>query len=345
MTRTGSLSLLSLNSLPRRRSLAGVALLALAAVASTQTAHADPNVPHCAAADRECGRQAFSQGTAFFDEGDYVQARAWFLAAREAGAHPVISFNLALCALRLGKPSLARAELAPLVGDPALPAALREQAQRELTAAQAALAHVHVESPEPRANTIEVDGQRVEAPEGELDMDPGVHRIRVSSAEVVVYDQEVQLEPGERLRLRVTNRARAIDVVVVPDPRPRPTRPETAKPSPKQHPGLSPVWFYASASVTVLLSAATVWSGLAVNRDYDRYRKDLPRLTPAQAESRVDDGHAGELRTNVLLSAAALSAIGTTLVGLLLVDWKPKPSSSATTLTLTPARAELRVAF
>ena len=102
-----------------------------------------------------------------FDQKDYAQARAWFLAARAAQPHPVISFNLALCSARAGKPSLAHSELSLLVDDATLDAALRERALSELAAAKAALAHVQIESPEPHTNRIELDGERVEAPAGE----------------------------------------------------------------------------------------------------------------------------------------------------------------------------------
>ena len=61
----------------------------------------------------------------------------------------MISFNLALCSARQGKPSQARRELSPLVSDPALDSALRERARQELAQVEATLAHVSVESAEP----------------------------------------------------------------------------------------------------------------------------------------------------------------------------------------------------
>ncbi|HWA71805.1 MAG TPA: hypothetical protein VG937_05715 [Polyangiaceae bacterium] len=312
------------------------------ACASLVPAHARAEEPSCAAGDRECGREAFAQGTARFDQKDYVGARAFFLAAQAASAHPVIAFNLGLCSARLGQPSRARSELSPLVNDVSLDSALRERAGRELAAAEASLAHIYIDAAAARANRVELDGQQVDATEGELAVDPGAHHVRVSSGETLVFDQDLQLAPGEQLRLRVTNQARAIDVVVVPQAsRPAPA----AASAPEPRPGLSPAWFYASTSATVLLSAATIWSGLDVNRAYDDYRSDLPRLTQAQADARVDDGHSRELRTNLLLGATVLSAAGTAVLGLVLVDWKPAPGRGAASITLGPAHARLNLAF
>jgi hypothetical protein len=315
------------------------------ACASLLPKHAYADEPNCAAGDRDCGREAFAQGTARFDQKDYAAARAFFLAAQAASAHPVIAFNLGLCSARLGQVTRARSELSPLVNDPALDSALRERAGRELAAAEAALAHIYIDAAAARSNRVELDGQQVEAPDGALAIDPGAHHLRIFSAETLIFDQDLQLAPGEQLRLRVTNQSRAIDVVVVPQsPKSAPVQPAAA-PAPRPRSGPSPAWFYASASVTVLLSAATIWSGLDVNDAYDDYRSELPHLTRAQADARVEDGHSRELRTNLLLGASVLSAAGTAVLGLVLVDWKPAPERSAARLTLGPTHARLDLAF
>jgi hypothetical protein len=312
------------------------------ACASLHPTHAYADEPKCAPGDRDCGREAFAAGTARFDQKDYAGARAFFLAAQAASAHPVIAFNLGLCSARLGQVTRARSELSPLVNDAALDGDLRERAAREFAAAEAALAHVYIDAAAARSNRVDLDGQQVEAPEGALAVDPGAHHLRVSNGETLLFDQDLQLAPGEQLRLRVTNQARAIDVVVVP----RFEKPAPAAPhSPSSRSGLSPAWFYASASVTVLLSAATVWSGLDVNDAYDDYRSDLPHLTRAQADARVEDGHSRELRTNLLLGASVLSAAGTAVLGLVLVDWKPTPERGAARVTLGPTQARLDLTF
>ena len=77
---------------------------------------------------------------------------------------------------------------------------------------------------------------------------------------------------------------------------------------------------------------------------YDDYQSDLPRLTLTEARSRIEDGHSRELRTNILLGATVLSAAGTAVLGLMLVDWKPS-SRSAASLVVGPSRADLKLSF
>lgn len=329
-----------------RRAPRGAALVALALAfgsSGTRLAEAEPET--CREGDRDCGREAFTQGTRHFDQSRYEEARRWFLSARAAAPHPIISFNLALCYARLGRPSLARAELTPLVSDLSLEASLRERAGNELAAAEAALSRVRVDSTEPRSNVIELNGQPVEAPTGELVVDPGVHRLRISNRGLVVFDQELTLEPGEQLQLRVTNRSRAIEVVVVPETgHSSPAAPLPSPGPPPKRSGLSPAWFYVSGSATLLLGGATLWSGLDVNDAHDDYRAELPRLSQGEANARVANGHARERRTNWLLGATAVAAAGTALLGVVLVDWQPKQGAAAT-LSLKPAGAEFLAVF
>jgi hypothetical protein len=319
------------------------ALVFAVAACAARNAYAEP--PSCAAGDRDCGRQAFAQGTSLFDQQEYEQARRWFLSARSAAPHPIISFNLALCYARLGKPSLVRAELQPLLAGEALEDNLRVRAAQELAAAEASLAHLRVESAEPGSNVIELDGRQVDAPTGELVVDPGLHRLRISSRGLVIFAQELTLAPGEHLQLRVTNRSRAIDVVVVPAPVSAPARGAAPQTDLPKRGGLSPAWFYVSGSATLLLGGAALWSGLDVNSAHDDYRRDLPRLSQAEADERVVDGHARERRTNWLLGVTAIAATGTALIGIALVDWQPKRSAGAASLRLKAAGAELIAVF
>jgi hypothetical protein len=91
---------------------------------------------------------------------------------------------------------------------------------------------------------------------------------------------------------------------------------------------LPPAVFYAAASVSVALGAATIWSGLDVLNAYDDYERDLPYLTQGEADERVENGHARERRTNILLGATAVAAVATTALGLFWVDFGPKRSTA-----------------
>jgi Tfp pilus assembly protein PilF len=291
------------------RAVCVAAAVACAALTSSP-AHAQSE--RCQAGDRECGRAAFASATAAFDRGDYREALRWFETARSAGPHPIITFNVALCLNQLGKPTQAKRELRALLDDPGTPSELRQRASDELSRVVASLAHISLETQAKSSYTIELDGQKAES-QGELEVDPGEHRLRVSTPSTTVFEQNVKLAPGERLRLRVTEQARAIDVVVVPQRERAPAIARSKAPLP-------PAVFYAAASASAVLAGVTLWSGLDVNSAYDDYKHDLPNLTQREADERVDDGHARERRTNILLGATALSVAATVAIGVFWAD-------------------------
>jgi hypothetical protein len=258
--------------------------------------------------------------------GDFTAAVAAFRLALSERPHPVIRFNLGLSLARLGRPSAAIEQLAQVQGDAAADKDLRSRAERERRSATQALSRVTFRLSDPSRESVELDGALVRlAAESELSLDPGMHRVRVISGSSIVLDQELELSPGERVELRVGERSRRIDVVVVPDatqpkpavapapPPPRPPAPAPAK--------LSPVWFYAGAGATVALTGLTVWSGLDTRSAFSDYERDLPRLTQAQADARVSNGHARELRTNLLLTGSLLCGAGSAVLGIWFVDF------------------------
>jgi hypothetical protein len=72
--------------------------------------------------------------------------------------------------------------------------------------------------------------------------------------------------------------------------------------------------------VTAVLAGVTTWSGLNTLSQKDRFDAD-----PSQAN--LDEGHARQTRTNVLLGFTAGAAVLTTVAAIWLVDWKGKPSA------------------
>jgi hypothetical protein len=151
--------------------------------------------------------------------------------------------------------------------------------------------------------------------------------VRVISGSSVVLDQELELSPGERVELRVGERSRRIDVVVVPDAT-HPKPPDNPASAPAAHAKLSPVWFYAGAGATLVLTGFTVWSGLDTKSALSDYEHDLPRLSQAQADARVSDGHSRELRTNLLLAGSLLCGAGTAALGIWFVDFGHQKQAS-----------------
>src|SRR5262245_63617281 len=82
----------------KTRSLAAVLLLAFAPVAFGAPAFAQPaDDPTIKAA-----RARFQEGVAFYDKGEYEQARAAFLQAYALKKHPAVLLNLAWSSLKSG---------------------------------------------------------------------------------------------------------------------------------------------------------------------------------------------------------------------------------------------------
>lgn len=276
-----------------------------------------------------CGRHHFEVGNQAFEAGDFASAAAEFQAAMSQRPHPVIRFNLALSLARLGRPSAAIDQLKQVQADPEADKDLRERAGKEQASAEQALSRVSFRLSDPTRERVELDGAVIKlAADQALSLDPGSHHVRVISGSSVVLDQELDLGPGERVELRVGERSRRIDVVVVPEatppkkvqePAPAPTPPRRA---------LSPAWFYGGVGATLALGGLTVWSGIDTNHAYDSYQRDLPQLTQAQADARVQSGHSRELRTNLLLAGSVLCGAGTAVLGIWFVDFSGKQQAS-----------------
>ncbi len=299
----------------------------------------------CSVGDRPCGRRAFERATSAFDAQRYEEAARWYLAAQTAAPHPTLSFNLGLCYARSGQPSLGHAQFVKLLAEPLLDDDLRERARRELAAVDRRVARVSIEAGEGHG-VVEWDGQIMEGQPEDWIVDPGAHHVRISGADGTVLDQDVRLEAGERLKLRLMNRTRALDLAALPrqsgpassaQPGPATAMPAAPDGSTMRRGGLAPEWFYLAGGVTVLLGAATIWSGLDVENAYARYQDDAPKLTQAEADARVSDGHERELRTNVLLGATAASAVATTLLGVFWTNWHPEAGRPGVSMVVTPA--------
>jgi hypothetical protein len=298
-----------------------------------------PPPPDCSGQDpTTCGRKHFERGAQAFERGEFAASASEFEAALALRPHPVIRFNLALALARLGRPSAAVAQLRLVVGDPAADRELRGRAEREQKSAEQALSRVTFRLSDPTRERVELDGKSVDlAAQGELTLDPGMHHVRVVSNSSIVLDQDLELSPGERVELRVGERSRRIDVVVVPDapasvaaPVVAPVVPATASR------GLPPVVFYAGVGATAVLAGFTVWSGLDTQSAYDDYQRELPSLTQAEADQRVESGHARELRTNLLLAGSLLAGASTAVLGVWFTDFS---GSRRTAIGFAPGAA------
>jgi hypothetical protein len=308
-----------------------VSLLLVSGPALAQSADAS-----CPAGDATaCGRAHFEAGTRAFEAGNFELAASEFQTAIGFRPHPVIRFNLALSLAKLGRPTAALEQLGLVRNDAAADKDLKSRAEREERSAEQALSRVSFRLSDPSREHVELDGAMIALDrQNELSIDPGTHHVRVISGSSVVLDQDIELSPGERVELRVGERSRRIDIVVVPDAAPLASPPPSRPPEPVRHSSkLSPVWFYVGVGATVGLTGLTVWSGLDTQSAFDDYERDLPRLSRAQADARVSNGHSLERRTNLLLAGSLAAGAGTAVLGIWLVDFGGRQSTS---VALTP---------
>jgi hypothetical protein len=259
----------------------------------------------------ECGRRAFEAGVAAFERGEVAVALERFQAAYALRPHPVIAFNLALAEAKNGLVLEALARLDAVQRDAQASEDLRRRASAERDAAAQGLATVVLESPGPAGATVMVDGAPMRGSPPRAQLNPGHHRVRVTSPGRVTLERDVRLLPGETLRISI-DRSSELAVVVAPA--------AGAVPGPRRG-GLDPTWFYAALGATAVVAGVGVWSGLdtlAAYRDYDR---NLPSMPQDEIDRRVDEGHGKQTRTNVLVLSTAVLAAGTAAIGLFAVDW------------------------
>ncbi|MCC6899655.1 MAG: hypothetical protein IT377_11810 [Polyangiaceae bacterium] len=290
-----------------------VTVLALA-VSSNARAQA------CAEDPATCGRQEFESGIEAYQAKDWAKAATHFEAAQKLRPHPVVLFNWALAESRLEHYVAALAHFDQVLADPETPKSLLPQIESEKANAQKNVATLEIEAA--AGAEVVVDDRKIDGNPPVASVDPGEHRVRVTLDGKIALDTRLRVRAGERLRIAV-DRTRE---VVVPPPT------STAAPPPPPPPpeaGPSPIWFYAGAGLTAVLGGVTVWSALDTQRAFDDYERDLPKSTQAEADARVAAGHDKELRTNLLIGATALAAVGTAALGLFVVDFSGKQQPRA----------------
>ncbi len=303
--------------------------------AAQQTSQAD-----CSADPAACGKKEFERGVADYQKGDYASAQQHFKQALAYRPHPVVAFNLALAEGKGGLLVEAVARLDQVMADPRSSATLKASATRERDAFAAAVGAIALESELSSGVEATVDGAALTGSPPAIQVNPGEHRMVVRVDGRVVIDRPIAVKPGERVRLAIS-REREVSVVVPPPPHAAPT----PKPSPPPPPakGIDPIWFYGGAGLTLVLGGVATWSALDTRSAYDDYKAALPTASQAEIDRRVSDGHGKETRTNVLLGASALAALGTAAVGVFAVNWGA--SETSTTVSLTPGGVALSGRF
>ncbi|MEZ4228289.1 MAG: hypothetical protein R3B89_03930 [Polyangiaceae bacterium] len=270
--------------------------------------------PECDLTPRECARRAFDAGVAAFKQDDFATALEQFRRAYDVQQHPIVVFNLALAEAKMKLPLDAIRHFEQLLSDPAAADELKARAKSELELAQGLVASVSVEflGSDKTSRSIELRvgdrSDRSEAPT--IRVNPGKYRVKVLIDGRQVVSRDVDLGTSERFRLAVDQRG-AVST---------PTRDEPRQ-LPREREGLSPTWAYLGAGLTVVLGGLTLWSGLDTQNSVQEFDQREASLPESEAQTLLDEGHAKETRTNVLIGATSVVGVTTLVFAAFFVDW------------------------
>jgi hypothetical protein len=182
----------------------------------------------------------------------------------------------------------------------------------------------------PRCGAV-ADGGAVGIDESESHVfyvEPGRHTIGAGFASGDMQQEVVDAVAGKSVSLTMSARA---DAEADAD---QPTLEASAAPPSR---GISRVWFFASAAVTVALGGVTIWSGLDVLDRKDAYEADPTR-------AKLQDGRDRELRTNVLIGVTAAAAVATGFVAWR-TRWSSSPERPSSTVGFAPTQGGAIVVF
>jgi len=182
----------------------------------------------------------------------------------------------------------------------------------------------------------EVDGKPLD-PANEGWLTAGPHVVVFTTTAYPSYRDEHRVDVSSADTAVVTFRAPASSAVAL--------APSSAEPKPldQEHHGVSPAWFWVGVGVTAAVAGGTIISGISASnthKDFEDQRCGQQGSTDCL--QRADDGKSAVTRTNILLGATAVSAVATTLVGLFLVDWKPRGESAPVSASFSVGPGDAR---
>lgn len=290
--------------MPAARAFAAVWFLVVAAAAGSARAQDDV----------ETARAAYARGAAAYDRGDYAAAAQEFALADRLAPNPVALEHALKSATAAGDAVLAFELLDRAKGRKTTSAFAKdsESARGRFAARVGKLA---VRCPKSASCEAKLDGVTFGV-ESERWVTTGEHVVEIST-NGRSSRHNVLIESGISREIVATDAAPPRDGA--------PERKAVARPRSDREPervgmrepdsaGVSPVWFWVGAGVTLALGAVTTWSGLDTLQKHDEYRAH-------ESDQTEDAGRSAQLRTNVLLGATAVAAAGTTALGLFVVDF------------------------
>ncbi len=316
---------------PMRRRHRPQGLLALGASVLVCSFAGHVAAGECTDEPRVCGRRAFDEGVKAFKEKDFDVAYERFTAAYAIQQHPIVVYNLALAEIETDRLLAALGHLDQLLSDPTAGEDLVANGREETERALGLVGKINVDVAGVEKIEVAIDGKPALPTDGIYRVDPGEYAVKVVGDGAVLIERRVKVARGERVTLSVGAAREAAPAPTAPVAEP----PAAATPTADAG-GVSPVWFYVSGGVTLALAGVTVWSGMDTNSAKSEFDARTPTLPRAAQQKLLDDGHAKETRTNVLLVATGVGALATGALGVFAVRWGN--TGETTALSVSPGR-------
>jgi hypothetical protein len=186
-------------------------------------------------ANRDLARARFKEGVAYFDKGQFEQARAAFLQAYSLRKHPAILVNLAWSCLRTSHFLEAHRYFKQFLSEGRdITAAQRADVSDGLNQTDARLGQIEITAT--KGADVSVDGDVVgPAPLSEpVTVDVGAHTIKVLAPDGGSSTQSVTVLASERKVVHFALTAPATTSAPMKEPAPAPTSPTTSEPAAAQ---------------------------------------------------------------------------------------------------------------
>ncbi len=211
-----------------------VALLVAFAPLTVGTRHVFAQAAPADDASTKAARARFQEGVAFYDKGQFENARAAFLQAYALRKHPAVLVNLAQSSLRSGHTlEAANFFLQYLRESTSLTSAQRGDAEKGLAEARTKLGRIEVGAA--TGAEVSIDGEKVGiAPLADpVDVEPGTHKVSVRAGEGNVDTKSVTVSAGQQVSAKFGPPGSATG----PTPTPPPTEPPPETPPPPESTG------------------------------------------------------------------------------------------------------------
>ncbi|WP_394841809.1 hypothetical protein LZC95_32625 [Pendulispora brunnea] len=282
-----------------------------------------------AQSQQAAAREAYNRGVAFHDHKEFAAAaRQFALADRLVPSDSVladaIDESVAADDAAFGSMLVARVTRRPRS------AVLERAANKAREKFRGRAGRIDVRCP--AACDAEVDGKALD-PAAEGWLATGPHVLVLTTAEHAGYRDEhrVNVVPAEITLVTFQAPPPPAPVAAQNEKKLETTEPQPRVEEPSRH-GLAPTWFWVGAGVTALVAGGAALSWVDASKTHqDFVDRQCGQHGSDDCVARADDGKAAVTRTNVLIGVASASAVATAVIGLFLVDWKPRADAPVRT--------------